>query len=330
MPAWSAASSPMSAGRDRARSRSRPPSGRPCRRSAPCRRPAARPPRGPRSRRPTAPPPGRRDPSVEDDVDLDRRVAPRVEDLPGVDDRWRMRAVAFARLDGPPAGRSSSTVTPGSSRPSRNSSDAPPPVRMWVILSARPCCVIAATESPPPTTTVAPASARSARNPAIALVPWANEGISNTPSGPFQNTVRTSASASTSMSWLCLAEVDDVPARRDLLGRDRLVLGAARDLLGDDDVDGQDDPDALLLGGREDRARVLDPVGLGEALADRLALGEQERVGHPAADDQHVDLVEQVSMTLILSLDLGAADDGGERPLRVPRAASRAWRSRAP
>ena len=41
------------------RSRSRPPSGRPCRRSGPCRRPAARPPRGPRSRPRTAPPPGR-------------------------------------------------------------------------------------------------------------------------------------------------------------------------------------------------------------------------------------------------------------------------------
>ena len=58
--------------------------------------------------------------------------------------------------------RSSRTATPGSSRPSRNSSEAPPPVEMWVIRSARPCCSTAATESPPPTTTVAPASARSA------------------------------------------------------------------------------------------------------------------------------------------------------------------------
>ncbi len=37
---------------------------------------------------------------------------------------------------------------------------------------------------------------------ATALVPCANDGISNTPNGPFQNTVRTSASASTIRSWL--------------------------------------------------------------------------------------------------------------------------------
>ena len=101
-------------------------------------------------------------------------------------------------------GRSSKTVTPGSSRPSRNSSDAPPPVEMWVIRSARPCWVTAATESPPPTMTVAPASARSASIRATALVPWANDGISKTPSGPFQNTVRASDSASTIRSWLAL------------------------------------------------------------------------------------------------------------------------------
>ena len=103
-----------------------------------------------------------------------------------------------------PAGRSRSTVTPGSSRPSRNSSDAPPPVEIWVIRSASPCWVTAATESPPPTTTVAPASARSASIRATAFVPWANEGISKTPSGPFQNTVSTSARASRMFCWLSL------------------------------------------------------------------------------------------------------------------------------
>src|SRR5699024_4485291 len=33
---------------------------------------------------------------------------------------------------------------PGSSRPSRNSREAPPPVEMWVILSAKPSCSQAA------------------------------------------------------------------------------------------------------------------------------------------------------------------------------------------
>jgi hypothetical protein len=45
-----------------------------------------------------------------------------------------------------------------------------------------------------------------------------------------------------------LAEVDDVPRRRDLLGLEGLVLGPAGDIR-DDDVDRQDDPDAVV-GGR--------------------------------------------------------------------------------
>ena len=39
---------------------------------------------------------------------------------------------------------------PGSSRPSRNSREAPPPVEMCVILSAKPSFSTAAAESPPP------------------------------------------------------------------------------------------------------------------------------------------------------------------------------------
>ena len=59
---------------------------------------------------------------------------------------------------------------------------------------------MAATESPPPTTTVVPASARAARNLAISNVPWAKDGISNTPSGPFQTTVLASASAASMLA----------------------------------------------------------------------------------------------------------------------------------
>ena len=43
-------------------------------------------------------------------------------------------------------------ATPGSSRPSSSSSDAPPPVETQEIRSARPSSWIARTESPPPTT----------------------------------------------------------------------------------------------------------------------------------------------------------------------------------
>src|SRR5213594_760900 len=85
---------------------------------------------------------------------------------------------------------SSSAASPGSSRPSRNSSDAPPPVETWVTASARPARASAATESPPPTTVV-PFERASAR--AIAMVPSPKASISKIPMGPFQRAVRAAA-----------------------------------------------------------------------------------------------------------------------------------------
>src|SRR6266496_1539841 len=82
---------------------------------------------------------------------------------------------------------SSSAATPGSSFPSRNSSDAPPPVETCVSLSSIPAT--AATESPPPTTVTAPFFPASTRAFAIARVPASNGGVSNTPIGPFQKIV---------------------------------------------------------------------------------------------------------------------------------------------
>ena len=61
---------------------------------------------------------------------------------------------------------------PGSSRPSRNSREAPPPVEIWVILSAKPNFSIAAAESPPPMIEIAPESATAV---ATAIVPLAKE-----------------------------------------------------------------------------------------------------------------------------------------------------------
>ena len=211
----------------------------------------------------------------EDDVDLDRRIAAGVEDLAPVDAldlgvRHAPVAVTAPALvatflpDLPPAlrgalpagsrsGRSWSTATPGSSRPSRNSSEAPPPVEMCVNRSARPCCWIAATESPPPTTTVAPASAR------------VGEEARDRPRAVGERGDLEDAEGSVPEDGLRVrerllhevqrraADVDDVPRRRDLLGRDRLVLGAARDLLGDDHVDREDDLHLGLLGRGERR-----------------------------------------------------------------------------
>src|SRR5262249_41219037 len=77
-------------------------------------------------------------------------------------------------------------ATPGSSTPSRSSSDAPPPVEIQEIRSATPASWTARTESPPPTT-VKPSEPATAR--ATANVPSAKRGHSKTPIGPFQNTV---------------------------------------------------------------------------------------------------------------------------------------------
>src|SRR3990172_1829148 len=82
--------------------------------------------------------------------------------------------------------RSARTATPGRSRPSRNSREAPPPVLMWVIRSARLNFSTAAAESPPPTIVTAVESTMAC---ATARVPPANGGNSNTPIGPFHMTV---------------------------------------------------------------------------------------------------------------------------------------------
>ena len=114
-----------------------------------------------------------------------------------------------------------------------------------------------------------------------------------------------------------LAQVDDMPGSRDLLGRERLVLGPLSDLLGHDHVGRQDDPDALFLGQSQDAPGVLHPVVLGQALAHRFALGDQERVGHAAPHDEQVDRAHEVFQYPDLARHLGAADDGCKRPLRL-------------
>lgn len=60
-------------------------------------------------------------------------------------------------------------------------------------------------------------------------------------------------------------------------------------------------------------SRVLDPIRLGQALADGLALRQQEGVGHAAAEDEHVDLGQQVVDDLDLVGHLRAAEDRRER-----------------
>src|SRR5207253_8148377 len=71
----------------------------------------------------------------------------------------------------------SRAATPGSTLPSRNSSDAPPPVETCVTLCSSPAWAIAAAESPPPTIVVAPCTVASASACATPNVPASNGGV---------------------------------------------------------------------------------------------------------------------------------------------------------
>src|SRR6185436_15663857 len=82
-----------------------------------------------------------------------------------------------------------SAATPGSTLPSRYSSDAPPPVETCDTLLATPAFFTADAESPPPMIVVAPDAVALASASAIAIVPFAVASISNTPTGPFHTMV---------------------------------------------------------------------------------------------------------------------------------------------
>ena len=58
----------------------------------------------------------------------------------------------------------------------------------------------------------------------------------------------------------------------------------------------------------------FDLVALDEALADFLALGEEERVGHRAADQERVGFAEQLLDDIDFVGDFGPAEDRDERP----------------
>ena len=124
---------------------------------------------------------------------------------------------------------------------------------------------------------------------ATARVPSANGAISKTPIGPFQNTVRASASFAANSAPLSRADVEAQPVGRDGVDGDDVVVGVGRELGRRDDVDRQHDLDALGLGLLEVAADGVELVLLEQALADLVALGLEEGEDHAAADEQPVD-----------------------------------------
>jgi len=89
-----------------------------------------------------------------------------------------------------------------------------------------------------------------------------------------------------------------------------------RELVGDHGIDRQDDRAIGALGLFQDAQRGGGEIFLGQRLADIDALRMQEGVGHAAADDQHIDLADEIGQEVELGRDLGAAHDRSERALR--------------
>merc|ERR1719310_2433746 len=85
--------------------------------------------------------------------------------------------------------KSSSLSMPGSTLPSRSSSEAPPPVETKVTLSSMSNLAAAVAESPPPMMPLLPLAVVSATASSTALVPCEKLSNSKTPAGPFQMTV---------------------------------------------------------------------------------------------------------------------------------------------
>ena len=177
---------------------------------------------------------------------------------------------------------------PGSSLPSRYSRLAPPPVEMWPnAASSKPSVRTAAAESPPPTTE-SPSTSVSAW--ATARVPSANAGVSKTPIGPFQNTVRAPASGlrerRARTPGRCRGRARRTGSRRR--GRPAAAGRGRRD--------GNSVSTTMSVGSRistpvssarcEVLAAGVELVLLEQALADLVALRLEEGEDHAAADEQ--------------------------------------------
>ena len=145
--------------------------------------------------------------------------------------------------------------------------------------------------SPPPATeTSLCASVRSAATLATAFVPASKGSISKAPNGPFQTSVLAAVSTASDFHHRARPDVEDHVALPDMVDRHHVGMGVRLEFLRDDRIDRQNDLAFGRMRRRDDRARGRREILFAERPADLLALGEQERIGHGAADDQEIDL----------------------------------------
>ena len=107
------------------------------------------------------------------------------------------------------------------------------------------------------------------------------------------------------------ADVQRHPVGGDLVAG-HLRAGVGGELVGADVVDRQQELHALRAGEFQHLPGVVKLVELAERLADIVALRLEKGVGHAAADDQNVDLGQQVLHDGQFVGDLGAAEDRHE------------------
>ena len=67
---------------------------------------------------------------------------------------------------------------------------------------------------------------------------------------------------------------------------------------------------------------ILDSVRLAKRVADRYSHRGKKRIRHAAADDQRIHLIHQVVDDADLIGNLGAAENGDERTLRIFQSAA--------
>ena len=118
------------------------------------------------------------------------------------------------------------------------------------------------------------------------------------------------------------SDVETHPAVGNLVARDLLIIAVGSVLVAHAVVDRDHEFDALGLGVGHDLAGQLNLVLLQNRIADAVSQRLHKGIGHTAADNQGVHLVQQVGDDADLVRNLRAAEDGDKGALRIFQSAA--------
>ncbi len=102
------------------------------------------------------------------------------------------------------------------------------------------------------------------------------------------------------------SDVEAHPPRRDGIGGDHHDLGVSRELISHDDVDGQEELNTALLCVGHDLPHRGNHVFLEEGIAHLEALRREEGERHPTADQEPIDVPDEIGQDGQLVRDLGS------------------------